>query len=451
MEGGSTLNLTSVALDIAAVSILLLIAFYIREKFIFFRKYFIPVSLIAGLLGLLLGPQVLGAVSPIHFTYSKSITQWTNFLFCFIFSTSFLGATDSKFGRDILSTTFIAGSIHMVQIILGLLIAYVLGMFILNVPYQIGLLPVAGFYGGHGSAGIIGASFAAEGMDAALGIAMTYATVGMFAAVIGGMAIINYGAHKGFTKYEVTSSDVEELTKGGIISKRERKPLGFGVSDASALDPLAFQFMIVGTVIGVSYIIRTFLIQLSPFWNKIPLYTMCLLFGFIIGQLLSKTKYNDYIDRGTMKRISGLALEFMIVAAVATIQIEVLATYLVPILLSSAILCAVTAILAIYLAKRWYGDNWFELALGVYGQCTGNLATGLLLIKVLDPNGETMTSESISGSSTLGSAYQLPYTTLGPMFLMAMPTYFITGSILIMIAFFVIGAFLFGRKQVKAI
>ena len=46
--------------------------------------------------------------------------------------------------------------------------------------------------------------------------------------------------------------------------------------------------------------------------------------------------------------------------------------------------------------------------MGIYGQCTGTLATGLLLIKVLDPDGDTMTSESISGSSTWDPSTSCP-------------------------------------------
>ena len=61
------------------------------------------------------------------------------------------------------------------------------------------------------------------------------------------------------------------------------------------------------------------------------------------------------------------------------------------------------------------------MAMGAYGQCTGSLATGLLLIKVLDPNGDTLAAESVSGSSTLGSFWQQPYNTIGPMLILSSP------------------------------
>lgn len=96
------MTLTTVLIDISAVSVLLFLAFLIRQKIPFFYKYYIPTSLIAGILGLLLGPQVLGQFSPVHLQFSEWISQWTNFLFAFIFATSFLGTSTGKFGRDVL-------------------------------------------------------------------------------------------------------------------------------------------------------------------------------------------------------------------------------------------------------------------------------------------------------------------------------------------------------------
>lgn len=118
------MTLTTVLIDISAVSVLLFLAFLIRQKIPFFYKYYIPTSLIAGILGLLLGPQVLGQFSPVHLQFSEWISQWTNFLFAFIFATSFLGTSTGKFGRDVLSTTCVTGVVFMAQVLVGLGIAF---------------------------------------------------------------------------------------------------------------------------------------------------------------------------------------------------------------------------------------------------------------------------------------------------------------------------------------
>lgn len=50
-----------------------------------------------------------------------------------------------KLGRDILSTTVIAGTMHMMQILVGLAIIVALLPFMQDLPMWLGLLPVTGF------------------------------------------------------------------------------------------------------------------------------------------------------------------------------------------------------------------------------------------------------------------------------------------------------------------
>ena len=278
------MNLTNFLIDISTISVLLFLAFLIRQKVFLMQKFFLPVSLIAGILGLLLGPQVLGQISPVCIRFSDSIGEWTGFFFAFIFTTSFLGTSAKKLGRPAFSSICQIGVIHMTQICAGLMIAYLLSRF-MELPYEIGVLPVSGFFGGHGSAGVVGEGFKALGWEDAMGICMTYATVGMFMAVIGGMVITNIGAKKGLTNRKMDSNFLTWSQKSGIVPSEERKPIGMGISDNSVIDPMAFQFMIVGVIIAASYILRKGMIQIIPFWSKIPLYAMCLFIGAIIIRL----------------------------------------------------------------------------------------------------------------------------------------------------------------------
>lgn len=439
------MSLTDFLVDISTISFLLFLAFLIRRKVFLMQKYFLPASLIAGIIGLCLGPQVLGQISPIYIKFSDSIDQWTGFFFAFIFTTSFLGTTSKKLGRPALSSICQIGVIHMMQICVGLLIAFLLSKF-MDVPYAIGELPVSGFFGGHGSAGVVGEGFKALGWDDAMGIAMTYATVGMFMAVIGGMFITNMGAKHGLTNRSMDSNFLTASQKSGIVPPNERKPIGMTISDNAVIDPMAFQFMIVGVIIAVSYVLRNAIIRIIPFWSKIPLYAMCLFMGAILGNLISKTKYNQYIDRNSMKRISGVAVEYAVTSAIVTIKISVLATYLVPILVTSLVLTVLTAAFSLILLKRWYGEGWFETAVGCYGLTTGSMATGLLLCRVLDPDNDTLAAESVTAASTMGNFLQQPYNTLGPILLMSNPTAFTWISVGLLIAFLIVGEVLFGRR-----
>ena len=78
--GGKTMTLMDVAHDFAVVSILLAIGYFLRMKVKLFQRLFLPASIIGGLVGLIIGPQILGLYSPVYVTYTDSINEWSGVL-----------------------------------------------------------------------------------------------------------------------------------------------------------------------------------------------------------------------------------------------------------------------------------------------------------------------------------------------------------------------------------
>lgn len=56
-------NLRTVLFAFVLLAILLLAGRYLKHKIRFFQRLYLPASIIAGVLALLLGPQVLGAIA----------------------------------------------------------------------------------------------------------------------------------------------------------------------------------------------------------------------------------------------------------------------------------------------------------------------------------------------------------------------------------------------------
>lgn len=133
------MTLTDVLKDFAYLSTLLLIGFELRRRIRIFQKYFIPSALIAGLPVCFLEPSWLGTVSPVYIPFSGGIGQWSGALVIFVCATMFLGLELNKVGRDGMAATFLAGFCHQAQMLLGLAIAAVFGLFI-ALPYQFGYM-----------------------------------------------------------------------------------------------------------------------------------------------------------------------------------------------------------------------------------------------------------------------------------------------------------------------
>jgi ESS family glutamate:Na+ symporter len=111
--------------------------------------------------------------------------------------------------------------------------------------------------------------------------------------------------------------------------------------------------------------------------------------GVILQYSLSKVKLSSLVDKEQMQRLSGASLDFLVVSAVATIQLKVVMDNLLPLLIlvaAGTIFCIAVIVL---LAPRLLKNAWFEKAIADFGQATGVTATGLMLLRTVDPENKT--------------------------------------------------------------
>ena len=446
------MTLNDVLTDFAYLSVLLLIGFELRKRIRILQKYFIPTSLIAGTIGMLLSADWLGTVTPVSIPFSSGIGQWSGVLVIVVCATMFLSLELNQVGRDGMATTFMAGVAHQGQLIVGLGLAALFGLFMTDLPYQFGYMGVWGFYAGHGNATTVGNIIQDAGLwDDAVGVGVTFATIGILCGVILGMIIINIGAKKGLTHVKMSFADMDEGERTGYIRPEKRVSVGNGVTNVSSLDPLAFQLAIVGLVVVIGVVVRALLMQIHPVMSNFPLVGAVLVSSMIVGFIINKTTLKERIDRKLMSRITGTALEYMITAAIATTSRQIFISYALPLVAISFAMVLVNLFVCFFLGKRWLHDNAFETGVGLFGMACGVLATGLMLVKVMDPDNETTASTCISTSSTLGYAWQIPYMVVGSLMIFTAPTITTIITVALLLFFLIGGELLFGRKKKAAI
>ena len=441
------MTLTDVLVDFAQLSVLMVVSAWLRRKIYLLQRFYIPAALIAGVLAIVLGPQVLGQVCPVHFNFT-TLGQWSNVLTTIVFSCSFLGLKLNKVGASAMQTYFLAGSIHQLQIVVGLTLTFLLSTFVQELPLGFGLLPVMGFYGGHGMAIAVGTTFVENGyMESGIELGTTVATVGLLCGVIWGMVIINRAAKSGTTTVQMKIEDMPKNMLTGYNEPGKRPSLGNSVTSSATLDPLAAQLMLVGLIVMGGYLLRTGLMAINPFFSNLPLFACCLIFSAVFCICTQKNnKVNDLIDRPTVVRISGTALEYLIASALATTNLSVFVTYAIPLVVVCVAVAVVTYWACFVLGKKILPKNGqFETGIGLFGQCCGVLATGLLLLKVVDPDYKTNAATNITSSSTLGYTYQLQYTLIFATLIMTSPMFTYVWSWGLLVLLMGLGLF-FGRR-----
>ena len=236
-----------------------------------------------------------------------------------------------------------------------------------------------------------------EGRD----LALTSATCGVLFAIIVGMALVNWAARRGYTRQLKRIEDMPESSIVGVYDPAERPSAGSQTVSAASIDSLGFHLAIIGLGVFIGYLIHSGLVRVEflvrppsadgrAFFDSFPLFPLCMIGGLVVQLFFANFTTRNPLDHRLMQRLSGTAMDFLVVAAISTINLEVVLGGLVPlaILVVAGVLWNVFCVM--WLARRLLpADSWFERSIAEMGQSMGVTATGLLLLRVVDPEGDT--------------------------------------------------------------
>jgi ESS family glutamate:Na+ symporter len=278
-------------------------------------------------------------------------------------------------------------------------------------PYAWGLMGVFTFWGGHGNASAIGAVFAEHGVPDNLGLGMILATIGLMAAIIVGMIMVNWGIRKGYAPYvKIIEGQSKTPKLRGIIPPERQRSIGSETVYSSCINSLMLQliFLLVCLFLG-NKLIKWFGAYIPAILN-IPMMTHGMIGALIVWPLMVKCGISGYVDKQTISSISGFCLEIIVATAIATLRLDLVTKFFVPIAIYSAVFIVMMIVVCIFVAKAICKQDWFEKCVLHFGQGTGNMGTGLALLRCVDPELKSTAAESVSMANTL----TLPITAAGP-------------------------------------
>lgn len=411
---------------VVLLGVVLLLAKIVRLRWGLMQSLFLPSSIIGGFACLALGPYIFGRIAE-----AMGNDQWAEFglfgpdiievwsalpglLISVVFATLFLGQPipspkrAAKLVGPQLSLGVIFGS---GQYVLGLLLAVLILVPLFNISPMAGTLIEIGFEGGHGTAAGMRGSMEelgfADGGDLALGMA----TVGVVGGVLIGVAAINWAVRTGRT--EVLHGNVEQSIEEqkGLFRKDEQYPAAMMTVRPASIEPMSMHFALVALAILIGWAILQGLQWVEDqLWGAddavfgnvielfeyVPLFPLALLGGVLIQFFMDKTGREEYIDEGMMLRIQGLALDFLIISALATLSLAAIARNWEPFVILALAGTAFNVFVLLYLAPKIIPQFWFERGIGDFGQSMGVTATGLILMRIADPEAESPALEAFA-------------------------------------------------------
>ncbi|MEG1980375.1 MAG: sodium/glutamate symporter, partial [Victivallaceae bacterium] len=377
------------------LSFLLVMGKILRVNVKLFRQLYLPSSVLGGLFGLIiisLWPDLLPT------EISNGIKSLPGFLINIVFAALFLGVTTPKFSS--------IAHLAMPQLCFGQILAwgqYVIGIgltIVLLTPLfkvnpAFGNLLEIGFEGGHGTVGGMAGFFQSVNWSEGIALGMTVATIGMIIGVVGGMILINWAVRRGYI-INKTERDSNAADLKGIFLPDEQPEAGRQTVASYSIDSLAWHVALVGISIALGYAALLLLqhgvgaLLTSPDAKRMigsfPLFPLCMIGGLLLQKFMTMGKFAHLISHEQMQRLSGAALDYLVLSALMTIQLKTVSANFWPLLILVGSGAAWNIFMVVAMGRKIFQEAWFERSIAEFGQSCGVTATGLLLLRTVDPN-----------------------------------------------------------------
>ena len=385
------------------IGIFLMIGTILRAKVKFFQTLLFPASLIGGILGFIvinMGWLVLPSSDGLKILESKTFTLITSHLFAFGFVG--VGLLQNKRKED--SKIAVRGGIWIGILFTSLFAVQALigkGVFlgwklVSSAEYYVnnGYLLGAGFTQGPGQTAAYAGIWEQQHQIAnAVNTGLAFAAVGFLVAGLVGVPMAFYGIRRGWLRGGIGNArSLPDYFLKGIMNKDDHPPCAHHTTHASNIDTIGFHLGLMCAIYGGAYLF-------SLAWQTyMPSDIKGLGFGFLfvwgmflamfVRKVMSGTGTLHLIDPEMSRRLTGTTVDFMICSVFMGIEVKALQDVAVPFLVSIVLATVVTVLICMWFGRR-APEFGFERMLALFGLCTGTVASGLLLLRIVDPEFDT--------------------------------------------------------------
>ena len=408
-------SLWNIIIQLGIIAAVILLSTFLRRKIPFIRDSLLPTAVLGGFILFILR----------HVGLLKLDMQLMEILVYHCIALGFIamslrissdgaksgGLVGAKSGATIVGT-------YLIQAIAGLIITIALAyLFMPNLFKAAGLLLPMGYGQGPGQANNIGTTYEGLGFTGGRSFGLAIAAAGYLCACIVGVVMLNVYAKKG----KVSRSRRDEVSGSVTVDSFQDAN---EIPIAESVDRFSIQIALVLLVYLVTYLvtwgITSGIAAIAPGLGK-TVNSLLWGFNFIIGSALAilvKTLFKgakrlkwmtrQYQNNYLLSRISGFFFDLMIVAGIASIDLEQLKGLWVPFVLMAVAGGVVTWLYLKRVCKRIYGDYFYEGLFSMYGMLTGTISSGILLLREIDPEYETPAANNLIIGSSFGIIFGAP-------------------------------------------
>lgn len=388
------------------LSLVFACAAIIRRSSHFLRKLFIPTAVIGGFVVLGLGPEGVGRVIGETGVFPKELfaiwKQLPGVLINVMCAALLLGERLPPLrtiwgisgSHVIMAGIMSAGQFAVAGVLALLLLEPVFGF-----NAKAAALIEMSFAGGHGTLAGLTPVLIEYGAEELLDVGLGLATIGMVTGVIIGTVLVNYGVKSPsipIARQNPTSPE-EDLDIDHHLPGPDDEPLDewHGMTQVTAAAVFIGVAIAVGTALLALFRVL-FNLAGSAFFEKFPLFPFAILGGVLVQVCATRFGFAGIINRRAVEGLGGIAIDGIVICAIGTLSVGALGANIGPLVILALAALGWSVFLALVIGRRIFARHWFEHSIAEFGESQGNVATGFVMLDMVDPARQTDVARAYS-------------------------------------------------------
>ena len=385
--------------SIVLLALVFLGAALIRKWSRHLRALFLPTAVIGGFLALALGPEGVGRLTDSNGIFpDQTFAVWKALpaLLINVMSASLLLGERLPAPRKIWgisgSHVIMAGIMSAGQFAVAGLAVLVLLEPAFDFSDKGGALIELSFAGGHGTLAGLGPIFNDYEAGQLVEVGLGLATIGLVAGVVVGTILVNYAINSPsipIARQNPTTQD-EDLDIDHHLPRPDQEPM----DEWQGMSQVTAAAVALGVAIAVGIVLLEFLRWLfdqfgSDFFEKFPLFPFTIIGGVLVQLVAVRSGFGWAVNRRAVEGLAGLSIDGIVICAIGTLSLGALGANVGPIVVLAVASIAWSIVLVLVIGRRLFEQDWFEHSIAEFGEGQGTVATGFMMVDMVDPARQT--------------------------------------------------------------
>ena len=386
---------TEFGIGLIVLSLVFAVAALIRRWTKPLRALFIPTAVIGGFVALALGPEGVGRFNDGNGVFSvETFAVWTSLpgLLINVMCASLLLGERLPPLKQIWaisgSHVIMGGAMSAGQFAVGGILTLLLLEPVFDFSDKAGALIEMSFAGGHGTLAGLTPVLEEYNAEELLEVGLGLATIGMVTGIVIGTMLVNFAIKSpsiSIARDNPTTPD-EDLDIDHHMPGPDDDLLDENRGMTQVTAAAVFLGVSIAVGIGLLELFRwVFDLFGSNFFEMFPLFPFTIIGGVLVQLAAVRFDFEWAVNRTAVEGLGGLAVDGIVICAIGTLSLAALGDNLGPLIILAVASVAWSVFVAMVIGRRIFTKNWFEHSIAEFGESQGNVATGFVMVDMVDP------------------------------------------------------------------